>query len=147
VSVTFEIEGLEELRMALRHLPTDLAGEATHLVQAATNGAEATIKAGYAAHVVSGELLKKFTATLTVTGIAALGTLRNRSPLAFIFENGTEARHYVSKHGVTHLTGRMRGLHVFVPTMIRKRRQLDDGLRDLLERHGLIVSETAEALF
>ena len=136
----FVFTGLDELKAALQTLPADLTVEASHIVEAAANGAEATIKAGYP----PGELQDKLSVAFSTSGASTGAVIRNTSKLASLFENGTQARHYVSKKGATHLTGSMPPAHVFIPTMMAKRRQMYDQLADLLTRHGLVVSGTAD---
>jgi hypothetical protein len=63
---------------------------------------------------------------------------------AWIFENGSEARHYITKKGRRHATGAMWGRrpggHVFIPAMARARFRMWTSLAALLVRHGLKVS-------
>jgi hypothetical protein len=135
----FVFTGLEELKAELRTLPADLTAEASHIVEAAANGAAATIKASYP----PGELQDSLSVQVSVSGFAAGAVVKNTSKLASIYENGTEARHYTTVHGVRHETGRMPPKNVFIPTMQRKRAQMYDQLADLLVSHGLAVSGRA----
>ena len=45
--VTVTWTGLDELRETLRRLPQDLVAEASHIVEAAANGAHAEVKGSY----------------------------------------------------------------------------------------------------
>ena len=65
--------------------------------------------------------------------------VRNRNPLAGIFEYGTQARH--TKIGANR--GSMPPGHVFVPRMQQARVVLVSRLAALVERHGLVVVHAA----
>ena len=130
-------EGLSELREALHALPAALTGEASHIVQAAANGATATIKAAYP--VRTGRLRDGVGVSLEQGPFSTSAIVKNTSKLAFIFENGSQARH--TSIGANR--GSMPPGHVFVPEVIRKRRQMYEQLKDLLVRHGLGVSGDA----
>ncbi len=135
-------EGLAQLKQDLLNLPTELQAEAGHIVQAHANAAAARIKDTYPS--ITGELRNKVTVTYDLTsGVAASAVVKNTSRLAYIFENGTEARHYVTINGVTHQTGRMPGFHVFIPRVMQERRNMYVDLKALLVRKGLAVSGDA----
>lgn len=134
------LDGLADLRAALRNLPTELAGEASHIVQGAANSAAVAIRSGYAAHVRTGRLQDAVTVDSMPTGAYGAGVIvKNTSKLAFIFENGTQARH--TALGANR--GSMPPGHVFIPAVIRQRRKMYDALKALLERKGLLVSGDA----
>jgi hypothetical protein len=133
----FVWEGLAELKEALRNLTGDLTGEASHLVEAAGNGATATIKGNYAR--VSGNLDDGVSVEFSRTGVSAGAVVTSKSPHAWMYEHGTQVRHTA--------TGADRGAmppappgRAFIPEMIRVRRRLLEQLADLLKRHGLLVS-------
>ncbi len=73
--------------------------------------------------------------------------MKSRSKLAWLYDNGSQARHYITKAGKRHDTGAMWGKtpapHLFVQTMLRARRRMYEQLKDLLTRHGLSVSGDA----
>lgn len=133
-------EGLAQLKQDLLNLPTELQAEAGHIVQAHANAAAARIKDVYGDHWVTGELAQKVTVTYDLTtGVAASAVVQNTSRLAYIFENGTEARHYVTVNGKQHQTGKMPGFHVFIPRVMQERRNMYSDLKDLLVQKGLSV--------
>ena len=138
MSVRFYFVGLEELKTALRNLPAELTSEGGHIVEGRANGAAATIKGGYPSR--SGELRDKLTVEHTRSRFGARSIVRNSSKYADEFEHGSEARHYVTKNGVKHLTGKMPPNPLFTQTVIRARRAMYDDLRGLLTRAGLQVS-------
>lgn len=130
--------GLEELKAALRRLPEELTGEATHIAIGEANGAAADMKRAYP--VVRGKLLNSLVVTHFEKGKFIGGAvLKNTAPHAWIFENGTQVRR--------DSRGRNRGAmppgRVFIPRMIRARRQMYAQLKALLVRKGLSVSGDA----
>lgn len=143
MSNRFTFDGLSELRDALRSLPADLTAEAGNIIESAMNGAEATVRATYAEHTRTGDLMNHLSSSLTVSGFSVVGVVKNTSRLAWIFENGTQARHYITVNGKRKELGRMPPAHIFIPTMVAKRRQMYERLKDLLVRHGLAVSGEA----
>lgn len=132
--------GLAELRAALRNLPADLASDATDIVDQSAAGARDEMLGEYV-----GSLRTGLTLTRVDQGKYSAGAiLKNRSPLAWLWDNGSEARHYVTSRGNTHATGAMWGRrpppHTFAKAMAKARRQMYQRLKDLLVRHGLRVS-------
>lgn len=128
-------EGLDELRAALRQLPSDLAAEATGIVIAHAEGAAQEIEGAYPAR--TGNLRNGMDVIRSAAGRFGVGALvRNRAKHAWIFENGTQARH--TSLGASR--GSMPPGHVFIPRIIRWRARMYDALRAMLERHGLAVS-------
>lgn len=126
--------GLEELKAALRDLPSELAGEGGHLVEARGNAAVVTIKAGYPAR--TGDLRDHVEVEHTQSAFGARSVIRNTSKHAEEFEFGTRARH--TSLGANR--GTMPANHLFTQTIMRERRGMYDDLRDLLVRHGLQVT-------
>jgi hypothetical protein len=74
---------------------------------------------------------------LKIRGALTTGlVLRSASPLAWLFDNGTQARHYITVNGVKHETGRMPGFHVFGRTVAFTRRKIRTILIEMVRRHG-----------
>jgi hypothetical protein len=138
--------GLDELRAALRALPEHLAGEAQSIVKAAADDAMATMSAAYAGHVVSGNLQRGLKMKELAVGRYGVGyQVRNTSPHAWWYENGTEVRH--TSKGVSRgkmFKSRPPG-HVMLPTAIRRRALMYRALAAMLEREGFLVSGSADA--
>lgn len=131
--------GLDELKLALQTLPTDLAEFGSEIVDGAADRAAWEIRAAYPAR--TGNLRKGVKLRSVRRGALVVGTqVINTAPHATIFEAGTQARHYFTTRGVKHLTGAMPPGRVFVPIVVRRRRGMYDQLRSLLERFGLLVS-------
>lgn len=141
----FVFSGLDELKAELRSLPSDLAAEASSIVIAAAEGAAATVRAVYEQHRVSGNLARSLLVTKPgAPNYGVIMVVKSTSPLAWLFDNGSQARHYVTASGKEHRTGAMWGrtppTHIFARTMARYRRGMNDRLRALLVRHGLRVT-------
>lgn len=139
MSVTLHWDGLEEFKANLDQLPDRLTAEADQMVDAAANGAVADIKKGYPRRTgnLQGHV---FVSRLDKGKTTAARIVKNTAPLAFIFEHGTQARHYITINGKKHETGKMPPGHVFVPAVIRRRRAMNVELKALLQKHGLVVS-------
>jgi hypothetical protein len=141
VSVSLIWDGLEELKVALQSLPADLTGEAANDVQEAANAAATAVRSAYGKHRVTGNLQDHVVVQERSRGQFGVAyVVKSTARHAWLFEKGTEARHYVTRNGVRHLTGRMPPANIFVPTVMRHRRSMYDRLRDVLVRYGLQVS-------
>ena len=126
--------GVDELQAELRALGDALARDGSAIVQAAGNGAFATIHGGYPRR--TGDLKQGLTVTHTRTAYGAKALLVNTSPHAIPFEVGTQARH--SKLGANR--GSMPPNHLFTRTMNSARRAMNTQHTALLERAGLTVT-------
>lgn len=140
---TMEWRGMDEFREELRKLPEACRGEAAKVVEAEVNGAYVTIKRVYEAHVWTGTLTRRLTISpLKVQGQMTTGlVLRSGSPLAWLFDNGSKARHYVTVNGKKHLTGSMRAYRIFGRTAAFTRRKIRGLLIAMVERHGAKVTD------
>lgn len=129
-------DGLDELRDALRQLPDHLTDESIDIVQEHVGAAGAAIIDEYNDHRVSGNLAKgvRIETSKSKGGISA--RLTSNAFHAWLFENGTEARH--TAIGADRGSGPPH--HVFVPIVVRERRAMYDELIAMVEREGLTVS-------
>lgn len=134
---------LTEIRAGLRQLASSVSGsgEAGHIVEAHGNRAVAAIKAGYPSR--RGDLQRALSVTHTRTAHGARAVVKNTSKEALYFEYGSQVRHYVTRHGVTHVTGAMPANPIFSQTLQRERRGMYADFRELLTRLGLQVSGDA----
>lgn len=139
MSLAVEWNGIEEFQEWLQKLPVDAAREANNIVEEEANYAAFQIRGLYAAHVYTGTLQRgvKVAKTVTREGVVSY-TVKSTSPLAFIFEFGTKARHYVTVHGVTKLLGAMPPAHIFITVIIGRRRLMYLRLKDMLVRFGFL---------
>ncbi len=134
-------DGLAELRAALRNLPASLTTEASRIVEGAANGAAAQVRG----QMPAGDARNGVTVTHFERGKFSAGAIvKNRWPLAYLWDNGSQLRHYITVRGKRHPTGKMWGRqsppHTFIRAMVRARRLMYSQLKDLLERNGLKVS-------
>lgn len=128
-------DGLDELRAELRKLPAELADEASGIVLQHADGAAQEIKAAYPSR--TGNLRNGMAVIRSAAGRFGVGAIvRNRAPHAWIFENGTQARH--ASIGANR--GSMPPGHVFIPRVIKWRHRMYGALKAMLVRHGLVVS-------
>jgi hypothetical protein len=129
--------GLKELQTELRALPVECQGEAGKIIEGHVNGAYVTIKRVYQEHRFSGTLSDRLTISTAKLGLV----LRSGSPLAWLFDNGSEARHYTGtdKRGRVFNNaprGRMPGFHVFARTVGFTKRKIRADLKAMLARRG-----------
>lgn len=140
----FVFTGMDELKAELRALPSHLTAEAGREVVSAANGAAVTVRTIYGQHKVSGNLQAGVSVSHESAGTyGARSVVKSNAPHAWLFDNGSQARHYMTANGVKHATGRMWGrtppTHAFVKTMIAARRGMFEKLRGVMERAGLVV--------
>src|SRR5262245_16900237 len=146
MKATFTWDGLDELKAAMRNLPNHLAIEAATIVNTAATGAAAEIRNRYP--VKTGNLRKGVRVVMKSRPGHAEAQLLNTAPHAFIFESGTQARHYtgtdkLGRRYVMGSRGSMPPGHVFWPVYYARRRAMFQQLKVLLVREGLIVSGEA----
>lgn len=148
MSASVKLEGFEELLRDLRNLPKDSVGEATPIVEAAANSAAFEVRSEYGAHRQTGALQDGVVVERQSSDQFGVSfRVRSKAPHAWLFDNGSNARHYVTASGARHETGSMWGktppTHVFVRTAIRKRRDMYSRLKAMLTRFGAEVSGDA----
>jgi hypothetical protein len=131
------VNGLTELRAALKRLPPDLVREASVIVQAQAEAAMHEIAGAYPVH--TGNLRNQLRLEVGTDAVSASARVRNTAKHAYIFEKGTPPRQW--KNGKD--TGRMPKGNVFIPIAMQRRRIMLAALIDLVERAGLHVSGAA----
>lgn len=135
---------LDEFKDALRQLPADLTAEAAHIMEDHANGAAVAVRQSYSAHIVTGRLLKGVFVTPFWKGKYTPGLIvKSVAKHAWLFDNGSQARHWASGKSTGTMWGKTPPTHVFGRTVMRFRRRMYDQLKDLLVRHGLLVSGEA----
>lgn len=142
-SASVRWDGLDELLAAMRALPAELTAEATEYAQQAVDRAEADAAAGYGHK--SGNLRDHLRQTVESTDRFGVRlALKNTARHAWLWDYGTEARHYFTDAGKRHETGAMWGKRpppfTFTRAVIRWRRWMYEQDKAMLERQGLIVS-------
>ena len=129
------LEGLKELMAELQALPEACAGEAAKVIEGTANGAYVAIKGAYPSR--SGDLRNGMRVSpVTKKGLIVGAEVKNVSKIAAVFDKGSEARHYLTTNGVTHLTGKMPPGKVFAPRIVHARRRLTEELKAMVVRHG-----------
>jgi len=131
------INGLAELRAALKALPPDLVREGSVIVQAQAEAAMREIAAAYP--VRTGNLRDHLRFDVSLDAVSATVRVRNTAKHAYIFERGTPPRRWANGKS----TGRMPVGRTFIPIAIQRRRIMLAALIDLVERAGLHVSGAA----
>lgn len=141
MSVQFTIDGLEELRQALLKLPAVLADKAAGRVAFRTALAAQKIRDSYP--VRTGNLRNGVKTSVDTSGVSVVGVVKNTAKIAWMYENGTQARHTD--------TGANRGQmfsagppgHVFIPIVAQERRAMYGDLAEIVAGEGLEVSGDA----
>ena len=134
--------GFKELRAALQALPAELAEEAAGIVSDAADDAVHDIVGSYPYR--TGNLRKGVKRKDIKVGPYGPGVkVMNTSPLADIYEKGSQVRHYYTVKGKKHLTGRMPARPTFVPAVVKARRAMNRQLIALLQRSGAVVTGDA----
>lgn len=130
-------DGLAELRQALRNLPAELTAEAANLIEGEANAAALAIRRGYplgeTGNLVEGVIVTHFEKSKVSTG----AIVKNTAKHAYIFEHGTQVRR--NAKGANR--GAMPPGRVFIPRMQEARRRVHSGLRLILQRAGLAVTD------
>jgi hypothetical protein len=144
------IEGMAEYLAILRNLPAELAEEAGAIVVSTAEDAKKDAFDLYPEP--SAESRKKGVKSLR-EGLAVQTTragrygagarLVNRSPHAWLYENGTAAR----QTALGYNRGAMPATAVFIPAAIRRRRAMYEQLAAMVRGYGLEVSANAGAGF
>ena len=139
--------GLQEFKNQLRNLPKELTAEAGQIVLAAADGAKRETIAAYPSGLSSknpGALKRGVSMTARRNVISSGGAgavVRSSAPHAHLFEKGTGVRR--TDKGWNR--GKMPEAPVsqqMIPIMIRARRQMHVKLIDMVQRHGLVVSQS-----
>jgi hypothetical protein len=134
------IEGLTELRAALRTLPEHLATRAGEIVLTHAQEAAQRMDAQYAQHDWTGNLRRSLSVTSenNYLRFGARAVVRNRAPHAWWAEHGTQLRK--DKHGVNR--GAMPPLKIFIPIAEATRRQMYSVLIRMVENAGIKITKT-----
>lgn len=133
------LTGFEELKQQLRNLPTHLAEEAAGIVVAHAQTAAGNIRAAYP-EGPTGNLKRGVKVDQVEVGgrtnAGARARVRSTARHAFIYENGTQARH--TDEGWNR--GAMPPGNVFIPAVVRERRAMVNDLIAMVQREGLTVT-------
>jgi len=160
--MSLQWDGLKEFEEEFGKIPETLTTEAAPIVKRNATNAAADVRAAYPVRTTGltptarrrkpwypPGLLKGrvFVSTLGAVRGSLGVVVKSNDPIAWLFDNGSQARHYVTRGGATHNTGEMWGptppTHLFVRTMIQHRRVMYGELKDLLVKHGFVVTGDA----
>lgn len=130
------LEGLTELRQALRDLPSDLTDDASVIVQAHADDAATQIRAVYEDHRVTGHLAAGVTVDRSHSAFTTRAIVKSKAKHAHLFEFGSQLR----KHDNGKSVGVMPPRPTVIPIAIRKRAQMVRVLIDLVKRAGFTVT-------
>lgn len=147
MSNRFTIDGLDAMREQLRQLPRAMTAEAAGILEQNAQGAAGEIRGIYDEHIAGGTLASRVTVSKGSSGqFGATRVVRSADPIAYVFDYGSEERHYTSKAGTSHGTGKMWGksrpLFAFIRTMSKWREKTWNDLAGLLEQAGFDVKRT-----
>lgn len=132
-------DGMDELKRQLRQMPKDLTGEASEIVVKSANDAAEELRANYPD--VTGNLRKGVKVSTEAVGQFGAGAVvKNTSPHAWLYDRGSQARHWVSGKSTGKMWGKTHPRHLFVRTAIKHRRKMYSKLKALLVSKGLIVT-------
>lgn len=137
--------GLEEFRAQLRQVPAACTNEAARIVEGGVNSAFVQISTVYGRHRYTGTLQDRLKITpLRAGGAFTTGlVLKSGSPLAWLFDNGTQARHWKSGKSTGTMWGKTPPTHIFLKTVIKTRREITHQLHGMVHRHLTELSRSA----
>jgi hypothetical protein len=128
----FVWHGLKEYMDELRKLPDECKGEAAKLIEGSVNSAYVTVARVYDAHRHTGNLRRRLTISPMKGGLV----LRSGSPIAWLFDNGSQARHWASGKSTGAMWGKTPPTHIFAKTVAQERRKLTEQYKAMLLRRG-----------
>lgn len=131
------LDGLSELRAALRQLPAGLAKDGADRVEAATERARAALVRTYP-HGDTGKLRAGVRSKIERSGVAVVGTVISSSPHAHLWEFGTQNRH--TRQGWNRGRSPSHHREGLVPIAQRERRAMNGELVDIVRQAGFEVS-------
>lgn len=135
-SMKVAMEGLDELRAALKALPEDLARDARFRVRAAANAAADDLRAAYPSD--SGNLRRGVRVAVEDQAVSVVATVKSSSPHAHLWEFGTQVRR------TQRLLNRGAAPAHFDQGLVgiaqRRRRDLNEELVDIVRKAGFEVT-------
>jgi hypothetical protein len=131
------LDGLDDIKAALRDLPATLRDDAAAIVHKHADDAAASIRDQYPLGN-TGNLRAGVRVEVVATGPFGVKVqVRSTAKIAWIYENGTEFTRYTRAGHISR--GRMPAGKVVIPTAIRERGAMFTELVGVLERAGLTV--------
>lgn len=139
MSARVAMDGIEQLRWALRKLPQDLHEEAIVIVRAHADECARITRAAYPIGP-TGNLVRGVTVEHNSSKFFSQAIVRSRAKHSYIFENGTRERrtnNNVSRGAMPQAEESQR----FIPKAIRVRQRMVRALIDMVRRYGLEVPD------
>lgn len=133
------ITGLEELRTALRNLPTELRDEAAGIVTSTVDRVAAELHTAYP-DGGTGNLRRGIKKTIDKSAFGVRGTVTSTSRHAHLWEFGTQNRR--TRQGWNRGRGPSHIRQGLISISLRERRKMEQGLIELVRRAGFEVSVT-----
>lgn len=133
-----EMQGLDELRAALRDLPENLRDEATAIIRDTAVGAKDEI-VGHYPEGPTGNLKAGVTVEINSSKFGTSALVRSRAKHAWIFEYGTKSRR-TAKGANRGTMPKAPDAEAMIPVVVRRRARMYERLKDLLRTHGFEVS-------
>lgn len=134
MSAKFVLDGVAEMRIALRKLPYDLTDDTQEMIEHHAQRAVSRLSGAYPHR--TGDLGTGIEVRTRPRQLVAGALVVNPDPHAHLFEHGTQARH--NRIGANR--GAMPAGNVFVPIIMDERRQLYAEIVDLLGTVGITVT-------
>lgn len=134
------MEGLDELREALRQLPEELAQEAGAIVMAHAEEAQRRVQQAYP-QGPTGNLRRGVTTNREASRFGAKAIVRSRAPHAHLFEYGSRPRR--TQRGANR--GQMPAgseAERMIPIIIRVRRNMVAALIHMVQKAGFTVTSS-----
>lgn len=133
-----QLDGLSELRDALRSLPEDLALEAGGIVRQHADDARSLIEAAYP-QGRTGNLKRGVTVEHNSSKFAASAIVRSRAKHASIYERGTAPRRTAAGANRGRMPPAPEG-HRMIPIVVRVRSRMVQALIDFVRAKGFQVN-------
>lgn len=133
--VRLQLDGLAELRAALRHLPADLADDAGDIVEDTTDRTQTALVQTYP-RGDTGNLRRGVKTTIEHGAFGVEGTVKSTSPHAHLWEFGTAVRHTARGWN----RGKEQSHDGLVAIAVRERRRMNQRLVELVRSAGFEVS-------
>jgi len=131
------LEGLEELRAALRTLPADLAHDGAEFVDDATERAAASLIQSYPLGE-TGNLRAGVKHSVVRSQFGVVGMVKSTSPHSHLWEFGTQNRH--TRQGWNRGISPSHHREGLIPIAQRERKRLNGALIELVRLAGFQVS-------
>lgn len=135
--VRLQLDGLTELRAALRQLPAELTDDAAAIVEDTTDRTETALVQTYPKGA-TGNLRRGVKKTVAKGSFGVQGTVKSTSPHAHLWEFGTAVRH--TARGWNRGKAPSHAREGLVAIAVRERRRMNQRLVDLVRSAGFEVS-------